>query len=132
MTAQAWGYIGMSAIAYAVCTSAGAIPDWAHIVAAAFIVTVLLASSYPDDLAAISKLFRGASEPLLNAKPLSKAEPLSKREARAVRVRFAQARRNQVLRRQRFKDAHDEYAQGAAQGWSAGSEPHASGHARRA
>jgi hypothetical protein len=97
MSAEAWGYMGMCAIAYAVWTLAGVIPDWAHIVAAAFIVTVLLASFHTDDLAAVTQIFT-----LAPAEPLSNAEPLSKKEARAVRIRFAQARQAQALRRKHF------------------------------
>jgi hypothetical protein len=125
MSVEGWGYIGMSAIAYAVWTVAGAIPDWAHIVLAAFIVTVLLASSYPDDLAAITKMFRGASP-----EPLSNAELLSRKEARTVRIRFAKARQAQALRRKHFRA--QKYAQSDAHAWPTGSEPHASGHASRA
>jgi hypothetical protein len=80
-----WFYFGLFLGVYVPTTLAGLMPDWVH---AGLFLMAWLALDYQAELAALARGKEGA-----------KAEPLSKREAFAMRARFAQARREEALRR---------------------------------
>jgi hypothetical protein len=71
--------------AYVPMALAGLIPDWVH---AGLFLMAWLALDYPAELASLGE-----------KRETVKAEPLAESEAFAVRSRFAQAQRQEALRR---------------------------------
>jgi hypothetical protein len=80
-------FLGFLVGAYVPVTVAGLMPEWVH---AGLFLMAWLALGYPRELAALARGKEGA-----------RAEPLAEREAFAVRARFARARREEALRRER-------------------------------